>query len=97
MHNRVAVGCEIDDARDGAIGVCQFEGFGGEEGVVGVEVGIGCEVGGELGGGVDDVEGHSVVEEGGPLGGAVGLDGGVAGGGVPGDVVGERGEVGELI
>lgn len=55
---------------------------------MGVDVGVGGEGWGEGGGCVDDVEGHCVVEEVGPLGGAGGVDGGGAGGGVVCYVVG---------
>ena len=61
---------------------------------MGVEVGVGGEGDGELGGGVDDVEGESVVEEGGPGCGAGGENFGCAVGVVAGYVVGEAGEVG---
>lgn len=54
---------------------------------MGVEVGVGVEGDGELGGGVDDVEGHGVVEEGSPGCGAGRCDFGGAVGVVAGYVV----------
>ena len=89
MHQRFRTGREINNARDGAVGVDETEVAGGEELVVGVEVGVGGEGDGELGGGVDDVEGEGVVEEGGPGGGAGGSDCCGAVGVVAGYVVGE--------
>ena len=95
MHQRLGSRREVNNARDGAVGVYETEGAGLEKLVVGVEVGVvGGEGDGELGGGVDDVEGESVVEEGGPGCGAGGEDGCGAGGVVAGYVVGEAREVG---
>ena len=94
MHQRFRTGREINNARDGAVGIYETEGAGLEELVVGVEVGVGGEGDGELRGGVDDVEGEGVVEEGGPGCGAGREDFGGAVGVVPGYVVGEAGEVG---
>lgn len=94
MHQWVRTGREINNARDGTVGVYETERAGLEELVVGVEVGVGGEGDGELRGGVDDVEGEGVVEEGGPGCGAGGEDGCGAVGVVAGYVVGEAGEVG---
>ena len=94
MHQRFRARSEVDNARDGAIGVdeTQFAGF--EELVVGVEIGVGVEGDGELGGGVDDVEGEGVVEEGSPGCGAGGCDCCGAVVVVAGYVMGEAREVG---
>ena len=94
MHQRFGARREINNARDGAVGVDETEGAGGEELVVGVEVGVGGEGDGELGGCVDDVEGHGVVEESGPLSGAGGSNCCGAVGVVAGYVVGEAREAG---
>ena len=61
---------------------------------MGVDVRVGVEGDGELGGGVDDVEGEGVVEEGSPGCGAGGCDFCGAVIVVACDVVGEAGEVG---
>ena len=61
---------------------------------MGVEVGVGVEGDGELGGGVDDVEGHGVVEEGSPCCGAGRCDFCGAVGVVAGYVVSKAREVG---
>ena len=64
---------------------------------MGCEVRVAVHVGGEGGGRVDDVEGHAVVLEGGPGCGAVCRHDRLAGGIVPGYVVGEAWEaLGEL-
>ena len=64
---------------------------------MGRDVGVAIHVGGEGGGGVDGIEGHCVVEVGGPGAGTVGFDDRVAGGVVAGYVVREAWEaVGEL-
>ena len=64
---------------------------------MGRDVGVSVHVGGEGGGGVDGVEGHCVVEVGGPGAGTVGFDDRVAGGVVACYVVRESWEaVGDL-
>ena len=94
MHQWFRTRSEIDNARDGAIGVNETQFAGLEELVVGVEVGIGVEGDGELGGGVDDIEGHGVVEVGSPFCGAGGCDCCGAVVVVAGYVVGEAREAG---
>ncbi len=88
MHDGFTVRREIHDARDGARGVGKTQLLGGEEGVVRVEISIGGEGGGTLGGGVDDVEGYGVVEVVGPLSWTGGVYSGAAGGSMACDVVG---------
>lgn len=94
MHQRFRTRSEVDNARDRAVGVDETQLAGLEELVVGVDVGVGVEGDGELGGGVDDVEGEGVVEERGPGCGAGGGDFCGAVVVVAGNVVGEAGEVG---
>lgn len=97
MHDGLCAGPEIDDASHGAVGVHEPEPVGPDDLVVGGEVGVVVHVGREAGGGVDDVEGHGVVDERGPGGGLVGRDDGAPGSGVPGYVVRESREaMGEL-
>ena len=97
MHQGLGAGAEIDDASHGAVRVDQAELIGLDEGIVGGDVGVVVHVGREGGGGVDDVEGHCVVDPGGPGAGPVGFDDGGARGVVAGDVVREAREaVGEL-
>ena len=94
MHQWFRTRSEIDNARDSAIGVDETKFAGFEELVVGVEVGVGVEGDGELGGGVDDVDGHGVVEEGSPGCGAGRCDFCGAVGVVAGYVVSKAREVG---
>ena len=74
MHHAVETRREVDDSADGAAGIYEPEFAGGQEGVVGCDVGVGIEGGWEAGGGVDYVEAHEGIVVGTPIAGAGGLD-----------------------
>lgn len=61
---------------------------------MGLEVGVVGERGGKLGGSIDDIEGHGIVEQIGPLGWAVRLHDCTPVGIVAGDVVRQAWQVG---
>ena len=97
VHQGLGAGAEVDDAGHGAVRVDEAELLGLDDLVVGDEVGVAAHVGREGRGGVDDVEGHRVVDERRPGGRPVGLNDGVPGGIVSRDVVREAREaLGEL-
>lgn len=97
MHQRFRTGSYIHDTRDSTVRIHETQFVGLDELIVSRDVGVAVHVGGESGGGVDGVEGHCVVEVGGPGAGAVGFDDRVAGGIVACYVVRESWEaVGDL-
>lgn len=69
MHQRLAAGGEVDHTADGAFGVDEAECLGGYQLIVSFDVFVVIQRGGELGGGIDDVESEGVVEEGLPFAG----------------------------
>ena len=97
VHQGLSAGSEIDHPRHGAVGIHQSQLVRLDDLVVGGEVGVAVHVGWEGGGGVDDVEGHRVVDPRRPGGGPVRLNDREPGGIVSGYVVRESWKaVGEL-
>lgn len=97
VYQGLSARTEIDNAGHGAVRVHQSQLLRLNDLVVGNEIGVAAHVRWEGGGGVDDVEGHRVVDVRRPGAGLVGLDDGVPGGIVAGYVVREAWEaLGEL-
>jgi hypothetical protein len=94
VHDALVSRGEVDDSTDCAVGVDQAELALGDDVVMRFDVGVIVEVGRELGGSVDDVEGHQFVVVDGPIARAAFLNDGFSGGGIVAcEVSGQTGKI----
>lgn len=96
MHHAGALGREVHDPADGAVGVHEAQRARGQDLVVCGDVGVVVQVCRELRRRVGDAEADGFLAQRDPGGGRFGVDGGFAGGVVGCDVAGEVGEGGGL-
>lgn len=61
MHHAVKAGREVNNTVDGTFGIDEPKFASGSQGIMGFDVGVGVEYGGEGGGGIYDVEPHQFV------------------------------------